>query len=82
MVAVIPVLWMYVVNVVVVVDVQSLFALDEYHCQHLLVPKEQLWNVIKWLRMTFFHSGPRLLYMIKRISSRDGRCSGVQLATC
>lgn len=56
--AVIPVLWMYVVNVVVVVDVQSLFALDEYHCQHLLVPKEQLWNVIKWLRMTFFILDP------------------------
>lgn len=59
MVAVIPVLWMYVVDVVVVVvDVQSLFALDEYHCQHLLVPKEQLWNVIKWLRMTFFILDP------------------------
>lgn len=81
MVAVIPVLWMYVVNVVVVVDVQSLFALDEYHCQHLLVPEEQLWNVIKWLRMTFFILNPDC-YMIKRISSRDGRCSGVQLATC
>lgn len=41
--AVIPVLWMYVVDVVVVVvDVQSLFASDEYRCQHLLVPKEQL----------------------------------------
>lgn len=39
--AVIPVLWMYVVDVVVV-DVQSLFASDEYRCQHLLVPKEQL----------------------------------------
>lgn len=37
------VLWMMVVDVVV--DVQWLFALDEYHSRHLLVSKEQLWNV-------------------------------------